>query len=68
MQKLAEKYHAGQYRKGAGNIPYIVHPEAVAETLIRCGEAPDSTAVQIDWGHDLLEDTGAETLYAADSQ
>ena len=58
MQKLAEKYHAGQYRKGAGNIPYIVHPEAVAETLIRCGEAPDSTAVQIAWGHDLLEDTG----------
>ena len=21
MQKSAEKYHAGQYRKGAGNIP-----------------------------------------------
>ena len=57
MQKLAQKYHTGQFRKGEGNIPYIVHPQAVAETLEKWGECPNSIAVQIAWGHDLLEDT-----------
>ena len=57
MKQLAEKYHAGQFRKGEGNVPYIVHPKAVAETLIRWGAENDSAAVQIAWGHDLLEDT-----------
>ena len=42
MKRLAEKYHAGQFRKGEGNIPYIVHPQAVAETLQKWGENPDS--------------------------
>ena len=57
MKKLAEKYHAGQFRKGADKQPYIVHPQAVAKMLIRWGKAPDSAAVQSAWGHDLLEDT-----------
>ena len=57
MKKTAEKYHAGQFRKGEGNIPYIVHPQAVAETLHNWGENPDSPAIMIAWGHDLLEDT-----------
>ena len=57
MRKLAEKYHAGQFRKGEGNIPYIVHPQAVAETLQKWGENSDSPAIMIAWGHDLLEDT-----------
>ena len=57
MKKLAEKYHAGQPRKGEGNIPYIVHPRAVAEMLITWGAAEDSAIVQMAWGHDLLEDT-----------
>ena len=57
MKKLAEKYHAGQFRKGEEKLPYIVHPQAVAETLQKWGEDEKSIAVQIAWGHDLLEDT-----------
>lgn len=38
MRKLAERYHDGQFRKGAEKLPYIVHPQAVAETLIQWGE------------------------------
>ena len=57
MRKLAEKYHAGQFRKGEEKLPYIVHPQAVAETLQKWGENPDSPAIMIAWGHDLLEDT-----------
>lgn len=57
IMKLAEKYHAGQFRKGPGNVPYIVHPAAVVKTLLGWGEAEDSPAIAIAWGHDLLEDT-----------
>ena len=57
MRKLAEKYHAGQFRRGKEQLPYIVHPQAVAETLQKWGEDKNSIAVQIAWGHDLLEDT-----------
>ena len=57
VRKLAEKYHAGQFRKGTEKRPYIVHPQAVAEMLMKWGESPVSPAIQIAWGHDLLEDT-----------
>ena len=57
MKKTAEKYHAGQFRKGEERLPYIVHPQAVAETLHNWGENPDSPAIMIAWGHDLMEDT-----------
>ena len=57
MRKLAEKYHAGQFRKGEEKLPYIVHPQAVAETLHKWGENSDSPAIMMAWGHDLLEDT-----------
>ena len=57
MRKLAKKYHAGQFRKGKEKLPYIVHPQAVAETLHKWGENSDSPAIMIAWGHDLLEDT-----------
>ena len=57
MRKTAEKYHAGQFRKGEEKLPYIVHPQAVAETLHKWGEPTDSPAIMIAWGHDLLEDT-----------
>jgi len=57
MKRLAEKYHAGQFRKGPGNVPYIVHPQTVARTLLEWGEPEDSPAVAVAWGHDLLEDT-----------
>ncbi|MBO7147816.1 MAG: ADP-ribosylglycohydrolase family protein, partial [Lentisphaeria bacterium] len=68
MKKLAEKYHAGQFRKGPGNIPYIVHPEAVVKTLLRWGTDTHRTFA-IAWGHDLLEDTTVsdeEIIEAAD--
>ena len=71
MRKLAEKYHAGQFRKGEEKLPYIVHPQAVAETLERWGERPDSAAIQIAWGHDLLEDTSvsdAEIVAASSAE
>lgn len=59
MKNLAVKYHKGQYRKSNDNtrIPYIVHPQAVAETLLVWGEPADSPAISVAWGHDLLEDT-----------
>lgn len=57
MKKLAEKYHAGVTRKGEEALPYIVHPAAVVETLLQWGEDPDSPAIDMAWGHDLLEDT-----------
>ena len=57
MRKLAEKYHAGQFRKGTEHLPYIVHPQVVAQTLLDWGEPMDSPAVAMAWGHDLLEDT-----------
>lgn len=68
MKNLATKYHAGQFRKGEAKLPYIVHPQAVAETLLAWGENPDSPAIMIAWGHDLLEDTQvseAEIIAAA---
>lgn len=57
MKKLAEKYHKNQTRKGDNKIPYIIHPEAVANKLLRWGEDISSPSVAMAWGHDLLEDT-----------
>ncbi len=57
MKKLAEKYHSTQTRKGKDKIPYIVHPEAVVNKLLRWGEDVSSLAVAMAWGHDLMEDT-----------
>lgn len=71
MKNLAEKYHAGQFRKGKEKLPYIVHPQAVAEKLLSWGESPDSPAIAIAWGHDLLEDTTVserEILAVADTE
>lgn len=57
MRKLAEKYHAGQFRKGKEQLPYIVHPQAVVDLLLAWGEDPGSDVILTAWGHDLLEDT-----------
>ena len=57
IRELAEKYHAGQFRRGRKRIPYIVHPAAVARTLSEWGEPETSPAIAMAWGHDLLEDT-----------
>ena len=71
MRQLAEKYHAGQFRKGEEKLPYIVHPQEVAETLLSWGEDENSKTIQIAWGHDLLEDTAvseSEILAASDAE
>ncbi|MBQ7209219.1 MAG: hypothetical protein IJS01_15595 [Lentisphaeria bacterium] len=60
MKKLAESRHEGQFRKarpGETLVPYIRHPETVAQTLLAWGEPEESPAVAMAWGHDLLEDT-----------
>ena len=57
MKHLAEKYHAGAFRKGDGHIPYFAHPQAVVRQLLEWGEKEDSPAISIAWGHDLLEET-----------
>jgi len=53
-QRWAARGHLGTYRK-FGDIPYIVHPEAVAEII---GQVTDDTEVlAAAWMHDLVEDT-----------
>ena len=71
MRHLAEKYHFGQFRKGEEKLPYIVHPQAVAETLLTWGANENSKLIQIAWGHDLLEDTTvseSEILAVSDAE
>ena len=57
IRMLAEKYHAGMFRRGKEGAPCIVHPTAVARQLTEWGEPETSPAVAMAWGHDLLEDT-----------
>jgi len=52
--KFATNAHTGQYRKGT-QIPYIVHPIAVMQELIKNGASEDAIAAGI--LHDTLEDT-----------
>jgi (p)ppGpp synthase/HD superfamily hydrolase len=56
---LATKWHQGQTRKGE-NVPYIVHPERVVNTLfeLRATEPKiTATVLAAAWLHDILEDT-----------
>ncbi|MBI4639504.1 MAG: HD domain-containing protein [Candidatus Tectomicrobia bacterium] len=52
--EFATKAHTGQFRKGT-NVPYIVHPLAVAKTLIDCGCSEEVIVAGI--LHDTVEDT-----------
>lgn len=54
-QEYANQYHQGQFRKG-GQLPYIVHPEAVTKILRKYG-VNDERTIDIAWLHDTLEDT-----------
>ena len=47
--------HAGQIRNGAGGIPYIEHPEAVAGLLAENGWPEDVLAAAL--LHDVVEDS-----------
>jgi uncharacterized protein YegL len=55
LKVLAEKGHAGQFRKD-GKTPYIEHPRAVVALLCKWG-VYDKGVLATAWGHDLLEDT-----------
>ena len=52
-EKLAREAHAGQFRND-GITPYIVHPEAVANSM-----GSDDEQI-IAWLHDVVEDTHIE--------
>jgi hypothetical protein len=45
--------HSGQFR--LGGMPYITHPEAVANMLMNAGESEEVVATA--WLHDVVEDT-----------
>ncbi len=51
----ATEAHAGQIRNGAGGIPYIEHPKAVAELLAEHGWDEDVLAAAL--LHDVIEDS-----------
>jgi guanosine-3',5'-bis(diphosphate) 3'-pyrophosphohydrolase len=53
-QRWAARGHLGVYRK-FGNIPYIVHPEAVAEIVSQVTD--DTEVLAAAWLHDIVEDT-----------
>lgn len=53
--RFAADRHAGQLRKNGG--PYIQHPIAVAELLVRVGRVSNVAVLQAAFLHDVLEDT-----------
>lgn len=56
-EEFARERHAGQPRKGT-DLPYIVHPEGVAQILERRYPG-DTDLIAAGWLHDTLEDTTA---------
>ena len=56
---FAADKHRDQRRKGAGAIPYINHPIAVAHTLSDVGGITDATTLAAAILHDTVEDTDA---------
>lgn len=74
MLVLAVKSHYGQYRKGSPlmngtQMPYIIHPMAVFDLVMRWGIS-DEDVLATCLGHDLLEDTDVarETIVTAAGQ
>lgn len=53
---FAAQRHAGQLRKGDEAYPYINHPIAVTELLVRCG-VDDLDTLRAALLHDTVEDT-----------
>ena len=52
---FAARAHAGQFRKGIGQVPYINHPCAVADFVAKAGG--EQAAVIAAVLHDVVEDT-----------
>jgi (p)ppGpp synthase/HD superfamily hydrolase len=53
-KQVATKAHDGQKRK-VGNVPYIVHPEAVYQLLVDVG-IQNEDILAAAWLHDTIED------------
>jgi (p)ppGpp synthase/HD superfamily hydrolase len=54
---IAAWKHAGQFRKGEGETPYIHHPIEVAAILAEVGDISDIEVLQAAVLHDTVEDT-----------
>ena len=52
---LMKTYHAGQYRKGDGQVPYIAHPLTMACHALALG-LPDDILLAATLLHDVVED------------
>ncbi len=51
---FAEKAHAGQSRKGPGEVPYFTHPQAVAQLVAKHSSDPELVIAA--YLHDTIED------------
>jgi len=54
---FAADKHRKQFRKGSEPIPYINHPIAVAELIVRTGKIRDGEIIAAALLHDTVEDT-----------
>ena len=56
---FARSRHAGQYRKGSGRIPYIIHPLTMACHALAMGLDEDDVIAAL-LLHDVIEDTDTQ--------
>lgn len=56
---MARERHKGQFRDGAGEVPYIIHPLTMACHALAMGLEDDDVLAAI-LLHDVVEDTGAK--------
>src|ERR1700722_3263080 len=54
---FAARKHRTQLRKGAESTPYINHPIAVADLIVRTGKILDGETIAAALLHDTVEDT-----------
>jgi len=59
---FAANKHRSQFRKGSEPIPYINHPIAVADLIVRTGKIHDEATLAAALLHDTVEDT--DTTFA----
>jgi len=57
--RFIEREHRGQLRKGTEDVPYVLHPIAVAMTLARAG-VDDEDLLLAALLHDVAEDTAVD--------
>lgn len=57
---LARRAHAGQLRKWSDGVPYIAHPERVANKVAMLLQGVTEVDIAAAWLHDVIEDCGPE--------